>query len=98
MNLADLLRRSAKDAPAKPALVFRGRSIAYDDLDGRVDQTAAALAELGVGRGDRVVLLAGNVPELVSTLSGAMRAGAAGCPLNIALTSAEVGCSPPDAW
>jgi len=91
MNLADLLRRSANGAPAKPALVFRGRSIPYDDLDERVDQTAAALAELGVGHGDRVALLAGNVPEFVSTLYGAMRAGAAVCPLNIALTSEEVG-------
>ena len=67
MNVADLLRDSAEDFPSKPALVFRGRPITYRDLDDRVDRTAAALARLGVGPGDRVALLAGNVPEFVST-------------------------------
>ena len=91
MNVADLLRDSAEDFPSKPALVFRGRPITYRDLDDRVDRTAAALARLGVGPGDRVALLAGNVPEFVSTLYGAMRAGAVVCPLNYALTAEEVG-------
>ena len=86
MNAADPLRHTAVASPAKPGLVFRGRPIAYGDLDDRVDRTAAALAKVGVGPGDRVALLAGNVPEFVSTLYGAMRAGAVVCPLNYALT------------
>ena len=91
MNAADPLRHTAVASPAKPGLVFRGRPIRYGDLDDRVDRTAAALARVGVGPGDRVALLAGNVPEFVTTLYGAMRAGAVVCPLNYALTPEEVG-------
>lgn len=90
-NLAELIRGAAQDHPARPALVFRGRPISYLELDERVDLTAAALAELGVRPGDRVALLAGNVPEFVSVFYGALRAGAVACPLNVMLTPEELG-------
>ncbi len=90
MNLADVLRTSADSFGAKPALIFGGRSISYDELDERVDNTVAALAALGVGRGDRVALVAGNIPEFVYALYGALRAGAAVCPLNVMLTAEEM--------
>jgi long-chain acyl-CoA synthetase len=91
VNVADLLRSTAGAVPDKPALVFRGRPITYADLDERVDLTAAALAGFGVFKGDRVALLAGNVPEFVYGLYGAMRAGATSCPLNVMLTAEEAG-------
>ena len=91
MNLADLVHDAAEDHPAKPALVFQGRAITFSDLDDRVDLTAAALASLGVERGDRVALLAGNVPEFVDALYGTVRAGAVACPLNVMLTPDELG-------
>jgi long-chain acyl-CoA synthetase len=90
MNVADLLRTTAAAVPDKPAIVFRGRPITYAELDERVDLTAAALAGFGVAKGDRVALLAGNVPEFVYGLYGAMRAGAAACPLNVMLTPEEI--------
>ncbi len=90
MNVADLLRSTAAAVPDRPALVFRGRPISYAELDERVDLTAAALAGFGVAKGDRVALLAGNVPEFVYGLYGAMRAGATACPLNVMLTPGEV--------
>ena len=91
MNLADVLARSADRRPEHPALLFHGRALAYGDLDARADLTAAALAGLGVSRGDRVALLAGNVPEFPSCLYGGLRAGAAVCPLNVMLTPEEIG-------
>ncbi len=90
VNVADLLRETAAAAPGKPALVFRGRPIPYADLDERVDLTSAALAGFGVGKGDRVALLAGNVPEFVYGLYGALRLGAIACPLNVMLTPEEL--------
>jgi len=71
MNLADLITDAATDHPAKAALVFQGRETSFEELDERVDTTAAALASLGVRAGDRVALLAGNVPEFVHCLYGA---------------------------
>ncbi len=91
MNVADLVRASADAHLARPALVFHGREITYAELDDRTDLTAATLAGLGVRRGDRVALLAGNVPEFVSSFYGIARAGAGVCPLNIQLTGEEIG-------
>ena len=91
MNVADLVRDAATDYPAKDALIFQGRSISFSDLDERVGLAAAALADLGVQTGDRVALLAGNVPEFAYALYGTMRAGGVACPLNVMLTPEEIG-------
>jgi long-chain acyl-CoA synthetase len=90
MNVADLVRDAADAYPAKPAIVFQGRSITFGEMDERVDLAAAALAGLGVGKGDRVALLAGNVPEFPYALYGTMRAGGVTCPLNVMLTPEEI--------
>jgi long-chain acyl-CoA synthetase len=91
VNLADLVREAATRFPSKPALIFHDRPITFPQLEERIDRTAAALAALGVAKGDRVALLIGNVPEFVTTLYGVMRAGAIACPLNVMLTPEEMG-------
>jgi long-chain acyl-CoA synthetase len=90
VNVADIVRDAVEDHPAKAALIFHGREMSFEDLDERVDTTAAALASLGVRKGDRVALLAGNVPEFVTCFYGALRAGAVVCPLNVMLTPDEL--------
>jgi long-chain acyl-CoA synthetase len=91
MNLADLLRNTAERLPSKAGLIFQDRPIAFSQLEELVDRTAAALASLGVAKGDRLALLMGNVPEFATSLYGAMRAGAVVCPLNMMLTPEEMG-------
>lgn len=91
MNVSSLLRGSARRAPDRPALLFRGRPVSYAALEALVNRAAAAFAEAGVEAGDRVALLLGNVPEFVSALYGAFRAGAVAVPLNVMLTPEEVG-------
>ncbi|MFN2589337.1 MAG: AMP-binding protein, partial [Actinomycetota bacterium] len=90
MNVADLVAGAAEDYPAKDALIFQGRSISFAEVDELVGLAAAALADLGVGTGDRVALLAGNVPEFVYALYGILRAGGVACPLNVMLTPEEI--------
>jgi long-chain acyl-CoA synthetase len=90
MNLSEMLASSVQRAPDKPALVFRDRPISYAQLDDAVSRSAAALVAAGVGRGDRVALLAGNIPEFVYALHGTWRAGAVAVPLNVMLTSHEL--------
>lgn len=91
MNLAGLIREAADATPDRPALLFHGRPTSFAELDELVDLTAGAMAGLGVGKGDRVGLLVGNVPEFAQCLYGAMRAGAIACPLNVMLTPDEIG-------
>ncbi len=90
MNVTDIVRKAAQRTPGKPALVFRRRVVSYEDLDERIDGTAAALVSLGVKAGDRVAILTGNIPEFVDALYGAMRAGAVAVPLNPMLTAPEL--------
>jgi long-chain acyl-CoA synthetase len=61
------------------------REIGYDALDAACDAVAGGLAARGLGRGDRVGILAFNRPEYIETLFGAMRAGCVPVPLNIKL-------------
>src|SRR3990172_11979228 len=66
LNLAAyLLDRHAADRPSKAALLYREDQISYGELRAQVNQLANALRALGVGRGDRVVLRAPNVPKYI---------------------------------
>ncbi|MDQ4006361.1 MAG: long-chain fatty acid--CoA ligase [Actinomycetota bacterium] len=90
-SLGDLIPSAAADRAGKVVLVAGEREITYAELDDRVGRAAAALASLGVRKGDRVALLLGNVPEFVEALHGAWRLGAAVAPLNVMLTAEEAG-------
>ena len=89
-SLGELLPKAAS-RPDKVALVAGDREITYTELEDRVRRAAAALAGLGVRKGDRVALVLGNVPEFVEALHAAWRIGAAAVPLNVMLTAEEVG-------
>src|SRR6266516_2118417 len=97
MDVGDVLSKSGERGPDRPALLFRGRPITFTQLDRAVDRAAAALAGVGLEPGDRVATLVGNVPEFVLALYGTWRAGAVGVPLNVMLTSEEVGAILADA-
>ncbi len=58
-----------------------GRDITYGELRTESEKVAAALAELGVGEGDRVATLMSKSADLVFTLMGIWRLGAVHMPL-----------------
>ena len=68
----------------------RGRSFTYADLDRRVDAMAAHLASLGIGRGDRVGVLAHNGVEYFDIQFACARTGAICVLLNWRLTVSEL--------
>ena len=61
------------------------REITYASWTPACDAVAAGLAARGLGRGDRVGILALNRTEYIEALYGTMRAGAIPVPLNIKL-------------
>lgn len=89
-GLAEWLRRRAARAPERPALSFAGATWSYGDFQARIERVAALLAGGGVGRGDRVALLAFNHPDTLVTLFAAARIGAVLVPLNYRLSPAEL--------
>lgn len=90
MNLAETLRDSAARSGDTTAVRTATGTVSYQDLDGRVDQAAAAMRSAGVMPGDRVALLLGNTADFVVSCYGAWRAGAVVVPVNVTLTPGEV--------
>jgi long-chain acyl-CoA synthetase len=75
-NLAALLDDAARDFPHAPALHFEGRTTSYAQLADQAWRLAAALADLGVGKGTRVGLILPNCPQAVIALFATLRLGA----------------------
>ncbi|MFI6430040.1 long-chain-fatty-acid--CoA ligase [Rhodococcus oryzae] len=73
-----------------PAIVFGDSRITWGELQQRVVAVSAALAERGVGRGDRVALLMGNQAEYIEIIIAANRIGAFAVPINFRLSVGEV--------
>ncbi len=67
-----------------------GRSFTYGELDARVDAMASYFASLGVGRGDRVAVLAHNGVEYFDVQFACARTGAICVLLNWRLTVNEL--------
>jgi long-chain acyl-CoA synthetase len=89
-TLLDDLDEAVAQRPEAPALLFKGRTISHGELDRRSDAFAAALAGLGVAKGDRVALLLPNCPQFLICELGAWKAGAVVHPLNPIYTEQEL--------
>ena len=75
-RLGDLLRRGAEAGADRTAVSGpAGVAMTYAELDGRADRVAAGLRQLGLGRGDRVVLQLPNVVEFPAVVFGMLRLG-----------------------
>jgi fatty-acyl-CoA synthase len=90
VDLADLIDRNAAFAPDKPAIRFGETALTYAALAQRITQTARALkSQLGIGRGDRIAILAANHPDMLVLLYACARLGAMLVPLNWRLAVPE---------
>lgn len=85
------LEVSASRYPEKPALIYYGTEISYRRLLGEVNALAGYLQqELGVGKGDRVLLYAQNSPQFVVAFYAILRIGAVVVPVNPMLVTNEL--------
>ena len=75
-TLVDYLRSLAREHGDKTALLFKGRTVSYGQLDDESTAFAAALWSLGVRKGDRVAVLLPNCPQFFVAEFGAWKIGA----------------------
>ena len=75
-TLLDYVAETANATPDLPALLFKGATISYGELDRLSEAAAAAFVTLGVGRNDRVGLLLPNCPQFFIAELGAWKVGA----------------------
>lgn len=87
---------TAPDSRDRPALRIvdlateEDRSTSFAELSRRSNRVANLLAALGLGKGDRIVLLVGSVGPLWETTLAAMKLGAVVIPATTALTETEL--------
>ncbi|CUK00501.1 4-chlorobenzoate--CoA ligase [Achromobacter sp. 2789STDY5608615] len=89
MNLAHFLAQAARRHPTRSALVCGEARLSWRELDARTAALAQALAERGVGKGDRVLVHARNSFAFAETLFAVLRLGAVWVPTNCRIAPDE---------
>lgn len=84
--LGDIFRRQARHIPNREAMVERrgGQriSFSYKTLNDQLNRFAAAIAGLGLKRGDKVAMIGPNSWEIVVAIYGCAKGGFVAVPLN----------------
>lgn len=88
--LTRFLDDAARDHPVRDALRLGERTWTWSDVRDLVDRTAARLADLGVGAGDRVVLVSPTTPASAVVSFAVWRLGAVLVPLDPGLPTDEL--------
>src|SRR5690606_1722304 len=90
LNLASLLRSSARTHPERTAVIIGDTRLTYAELDGLARRFAWSLHGLGLERGQHVALMLPNVPQFIIAYFGAHYAGCPVVPLNVLSSGPEV--------
>src|SRR4051812_44182370 len=84
-NFGDLFWRPVLLYPDKLVIEQGDHSLTYAQLEDRTQRVARMLADLGVRKGDKVLLMMTNDYRYAESLFGVLRAGAIAVPANIKL-------------
>ena len=89
-TLLDYLKALAAEHGDKPALLFKGATVSYARLEAESDAFGAALAAMGVRKGDRVALVLPNCPQFLVAEFGVWKAGGIVVALNPTYSEREL--------
>ncbi|MEA2289208.1 MAG: long-chain acyl-CoA synthetase [Solirubrobacteraceae bacterium] len=78
----EMFSAAVRRAGGRPAIRYFDATLTWDEVDGLTDALAVGLAELGVGRGDRVAVDLQSVPQFVLAMVATWKAGAIMVPVN----------------
>ncbi len=89
-SLAHAFKLSARQYAEQTAIISGNDTLDYRALDQQSSQFAAALAKLGVIKGDRIGLYCMNCPHFVIAYLGIIKAGAIVVPINLLINTHEM--------
>lgn len=90
MQLSDLLEQNIKEFGEYSFLYFGEKTYSNLDTKHYANQIARGLLNLGIGKGDRVIVCLPNCPEVVFSYQGITRAGAIIVPVMSLLHAKEI--------
>jgi long-chain acyl-CoA synthetase len=88
--LFHFLEESTRKYPNKACTIFKGAVITYQEMNDITDRVAAALADMGVKKGDRVGIFMPNTPQFLMAYFGILKAGGVVVATNPLYTPAEI--------
>ncbi|MBI1727905.1 MAG: AMP-binding protein [Candidatus Rokubacteria bacterium] len=86
----DMIARGASVYGDAPAVIQGDRPLSFREFKGRVDSLAAGLLALGIGKGERICVLAQNDAAYLELYGACARQGIIAYPINWRLTGQEV--------
>ena len=89
-NVAELLKLNQQENADKYALTWSGSKVAYRELYEAVLRMAAGLKQLGISKGDRILLMLPNIPHFPISYYAVMAVGAVVVPVNIMFKEREI--------
>ena len=89
--LHQLLDNGSTENPDAEALVYKDSSLTFSELSTLVSSVACSLLNLGLNSQERVAVYLPKIPETVSSIFGAAKAGGVFVPINPLLKPAQVG-------
>ena len=75
-SIYDVLEKAADGHEDQCAYEFMGRKISYSKLMSDIEAASSSMREMGVGKGDRVMICLPNVPQAVTMFYAVSRIGA----------------------
>jgi amino acid adenylation domain-containing protein len=89
-DVTQLVAEQAAVNPAATALISNTASWTYAELDRAAERIAAGLLTAGMPPGARIGVMLDRSPELIATVLGVLRAGAAVVPLDVSYPRARI--------
>lgn len=84
------LEESARKYPSRACTIFKGAAVSFQEMNAITDRMAAALAGLGVKKGDRVGIFMPNTPQFVMVYFGILKAGGVVVAIDSRYTAPEI--------
>lgn len=90
MTIGNIISRNAIQYPDREALVFEKTRYTWSELNRRVNRLANALLSLGLKKGDKVAMLAENIPAMVEANYALAKIGVVYFPVKTRLLAPDI--------
>ena len=90
MRTTEFLTIAAAIVPERAAIVFDDKAVSFEGLQGRANRLANAMADLGVGRGDRVAIMQVNSVSSIEAYFATAQLDAIYVPINFRAKTDEL--------